>query len=297
MWATAPGSRADLAPRDPRPPPPSSPTPPPGHFTSLHLSFICTSSVTAPPSAFGVSVQCETVPKGPARYHMSPHFTDGETKAQPRTPQAEDSSVPHALGVPFAQGMGHTARWKCHPESPGREGWEGRGVSLRPTGPGEGCTSRAWEGTWVWALGTTSRLDVSPRRPQGLGTRAESPPSPATLVQPAAAAHPSHLHKRRMPGLKEGRSLSRCTPRPLTCRGQAQPYSLAKWPSPGPRAPFSLALPTLFISGLHLPPRPRPRLGILSPTRYRIARTASASPYTLLVTHSVSKPVPAPALC
>lgn len=177
-----------------------------------------------------------------------------------------------------------------------REGWGGRGVSLRPTGPGEGCTSRAWEGTWVWALGTTSRLDVSPCRPQGLGTRPENPPSPATLLQPAAAAHPSRLHKRRMPGLKEGRSLSRCTPRPLTCRGQAQPQSLAKWPSPGPRAPFSLALPTLFISGLHFPPRPRPRLGILSPTPYPIARMASASAYTLLATHSVSTPVPAP-LC
>lgn len=95
------GSGADPAPGDPRPPPPALPP----RCRSFHLfAQLRLYKATAPPTAFGLRVPCETVPKC---YHLSSHFTDEETEAQDSI--GKRCLCPKCSWGPFAQGTGHTA--------------------------------------------------------------------------------------------------------------------------------------------------------------------------------------------
>ena len=145
-----------------------APNPPPQRSSTCSaLSFLCPRSITAPPS-----VRAGTkVPR--VLSHVTPFYRWGD-QGPARDSQAEDSSVPRALGAPFVKGWDilrcQVAMFPRKPWAQGGLGRRGWGVSLKPEGPrwGSGglCPSQGPDGTQVWrALGITPHFETRPLDP------------------------------------------------------------------------------------------------------------------------------------
>ena len=137
-----------------------------GHFTSASASPVQGNSTS---HCIWLEGSVRDVTKVPCVYSRVVPFYRRVDRGTASDSVGKRRLCPKYSWGPFTQGTGYIASGDVTQKAlAGRGLRRQRSVSLRPEGPGEGCTSQALEGTWGWALSITSHLDGSPCRSRPL---------------------------------------------------------------------------------------------------------------------------------